>query len=95
MANSRSSSGGVTYLNERDVQDVRQSKPPLNRSRTGYGGKIGTSHELKIAGRWYRVYVMIYSNSGSPYVVVKGKNLFLGSFEPRDFHEEWYQKRYR
>lgn len=72
----------VTYLDPSIVTDKRQTRAPINRSRSGYGGKIGTSWELKINRRWHRVYVMIYSNSGSAYVIVKGKTLFLGSYDP-------------
>ncbi len=92
MSNSRAETSGPVYLDESSVEDVRQTKPPLNSSRTGYGGKIATSWKIKIGGRWYRVYVMIFSNSGTAYVFVKDKRHLLGSFEPSNFHEPWYQE---
>lgn len=75
----------IQYLDPSLVTAVRQSPPPHNRSRTGYGSKIGTAWELEIHGRWHRVYVVQWSNSGSAYVTVRGQNLYLGGFDPRDW----------
>ena len=69
------------YLDTVTVQDKRQSTAPVNRSRSGYGGKIGTSWELKIGNRWHRVYVMIWSNAGTAYVLCNGSRWLL-SMEP-------------
>lgn len=75
---------GLDYIKETDVQAVRQTDAPYSgRTQTGYGGKIPNDWELRIGGRWYRVYTMIYSNSGSSYVIVGKKRLFLGTFDPR------------
>jgi hypothetical protein len=72
-----------TYLDSNRITGKRQTQAPLNRSRTGYGPKIPTSWLLQLDGKkWYRVYVMIYSNSGSAYVVDRGQTLFLGPYEP-------------
>ena len=76
-------SSTVEYLDPLSVVDKRQTEPPLNRSRTGYGGKIGTSWELKLRDKkWHRVYVMQWSNMGTPYVIVGGKHLLLGAYQP-------------
>ena len=64
----------MKYLDESTVLGVRQSEPPMSRS---YGGKEATSHELLIGKQWHRVYVMIYSNSGTAYV-----------FDPKDWLRE-------
>jgi hypothetical protein len=78
----------VEYLNEADVVGTRQSKAPLNYSRTGYGPKIGTSWEILLTdGRWRRVYVMIWSNSGTAYIIVRGRNLVV------PLHSIWFEKR--
>jgi hypothetical protein len=73
----------LVYLDSARVTAKRQGTPPRSRSRTGYGPKEPTSWELQIDGkRWHRVYVMIWSNSGSAYVLVKGVTHFLGSYDP-------------
>lgn len=74
----------VTYLDASKVIDKRQTKTPPNRSRTGYGSKLPTSWLLKLSdtNRWHRVYVICYSNSGSAYILSKGKALYLGAYEP-------------
>ena len=73
----------VTYLDPAHVVGKRQTKTPHNRSRSGYGSKLPTSWELQLQDkRWRRVYVFQYSNAGSAYILVKGKKLFLGSYEP-------------
>lgn len=73
----------VTYLDTKQVIGKRQTKAPLNRSRSGYGSKLPTSWELQLQDkRWRRVYVIQYSNAGSAYILVKGEKLFLGSYDP-------------
>lgn len=53
--------------------------PHYGTTASGYGGKIPTKYWVKYNARWRRVYVMIYSNSGSAYIVVNGKTVFLDS----------------
>lgn len=73
----------ITYLDPKQVIAKRQTTPPHNRSRSGYGNKIPTSWELQLQDkRWRRVYVIQWSNAGSAYILVKGEKLFLGSYEP-------------
>jgi len=73
----------VEYLDPSLVIDRKQSEPPLNRSRTGYGGKIGSSWELKlIDNKWHRVYIMQWSNAGTAYIMFRGRRLLLGSYSP-------------
>lgn len=73
----------IAYLDPARVTAKRQTEPPRNRSRSGYGSKIPSSWLLQLDGkRWHRVYVVIWSNAGSPYVIVGGERLFLGSYEP-------------
>lgn len=75
----------VTYLDETRVTDKRQTKAPLNRSRSGYGNKIPSTWMLKLDGkRWHRVYIICFSNAGSAYILVKDERLFLGSYDPGD-----------
>lgn len=75
----------ITYLNPQDVSGVIQTDTPYNRSVSGYGSKLPTSWKVRIQKRWYRVYVVCWSNSGSAYVKVGKEKHYLGSWEPRDF----------
>lgn len=75
----------VTYLDPVRVTATRQTEPPRNRSRTGYGSKLPSSWLVQLDHkRWHRVYVVCWSNVGSAYVVEAGARLFLGSYDPGD-----------
>lgn len=78
----------IDYLNESQVADVRRGEAPRHYSASGYGNKIPTQWEIKIGSRWHRVYVIQWSNAGSAYVIVGGKRLFLGSFDPAYYEEK-------
>jgi len=68
----------VKYLEFESVQGFQITlKTPRNPSVSGYGRKIPTSGMVNYNGRWHRVYVMNYGNSGSAYIVSKGQELFL------------------
>ena len=63
----------VKYTDPALVADQRQTDAPAyGTTASGYGSKIPTRHMLRYAGRWRRVYVMQYSNSGTAYVIVNG-----------------------
>jgi len=51
--------------------------PRSGQTVTGYGGAIPTRYMIRYAGRWQRVKVMSYGNSGSAYIRTAGQNLFL------------------
>jgi hypothetical protein len=73
----------VTYLDTKEVIGKRRTTPPPNRSRSGYGSKLPTSWQLQLKDkRWRRVYVIQYSNAGSAYILVKGKSVYLGAYDP-------------
>lgn len=73
----------VTYLEPKRVTAKRQTQPPQSPYRNGYGKRIPSSWLLQLDGKqWHRVYVICYSNSGSPYVLSKGVTLFLGDYIP-------------
>lgn len=73
----------VDYLNPDDVIGKWQTKAPPNRYRSGYGAKIPTSWLLRLkGGRWHRVYVVQFSNMGSPYILKGGKAFYLGDYNP-------------
>lgn len=51
----------------------------LSYTRTGYGKKIPTEWQVKYNNRWYRVYVCIYSNSGTCYISTKNQDITVHS----------------
>jgi len=56
-------------------------KRGLSYTVSGYGGKIPTDMTVMINGRKHRIYVMIYSNSGSAYVLINNREYFLDEFD--------------
>lgn len=54
-------------------------------SASGYGSKIPNDYMIHFDGdpahRWYRVYTMIYSNSGTCYVIRGGERLIVREYE--------------
>jgi hypothetical protein len=44
---------------------------------SGYGGKIPSDRMIYFKGRWRRMYVACYGNSGSCYVLVKGEAYYI------------------
>ena len=48
-------------------------KQGLSYTASGYGSKIPTSWKARIGKRWYRVYCMVYSNSGTCYILIRGE----------------------
>jgi len=67
-------------VGEIDIQKVEHKSEPLwwhkkglQYTRSGYGGKIPTQWMIKHEGKWRRVYVAIYGNSGTSYIL-SGKN---------------------
>ncbi len=71
----------MKYLDMSEVQTRRMTEPPRWRSRSGYGSKLPTSYELRIAGRWHRVYMVCWSNSGTAYVLRKGEPHYIATGE--------------
>lgn len=68
----------VEYTKPIEVTGTRVTDTPVSgQTVSGYGGQIPTRHMVRYLGVWRRVYVMIYSNSGSAYVKVRGQILFL------------------
>lgn len=79
----------VVYTDPTLVTDQRQTdQPSYGHSADGYGGKIPTRHMLRYAGKWRRVYVMCYSNSGTAYVIVKGAVTVLDRYTEYRLRED-------
>ncbi len=72
-----------TYLDSSRVTAVKETCIPASGvTRTGYGPKLATSSMLQLDGkRWYRVYVMCWSNSGTAYVRIKGEQHLIATGE--------------
>ena len=64
---------GVTFPTREKL--LPWQKRGLMYTASGYGKKIPTSKQLYILGRWRRVYCSIFSNSGTCYVIVDGKEV--------------------
>lgn len=47
----------------------------LQKTASGYGKKIETRHKVNYLGRDRRVYVDVFGNAGSAYVIVKGEKI--------------------
>ena len=72
------------YLDEALVTARKLTPVPSSgQTRQGYGGRLPTGWMLRIDGRWHRVRVMCWSNSGTAYVERAGKRLLLGSYDPK------------
>lgn len=67
----------IRYAADELVTGLRITDTPRHRSATGYGRKIPTAYMLQYEGRWHRVYMMQYGNSGSAYLLKYGEVLFL------------------
>ena len=67
----------VEYTDPELVTGIKTTETPRNPSLSGYGAKIPTRYMVKYGTHWRRVYVMNYGNSGSAYVLARGKVLFL------------------
>lgn len=69
----------MKYLDASDITDRRTDAEPPRYGRTvyGYGKKIPTPHWLKVGGRWRRVYVTQFSNSGTSWITVNTERLIV------------------
>ena len=75
----------IDYTDPSLVKGIRISPAPRSgQTATGYGGQIPTEYELLYKLHWRRVYAMVYSNSGSLYVRVKGEDFFIDSNTEND-----------
>ena len=68
----------VRYTDDTLMTKVRVTEAPRSgQTVSGYGGKIPTRYELRYEGRWHRVYMMQYGNSGTPFIRHRGEDLVL------------------
>jgi hypothetical protein len=52
-------------------------KRGLLQTSTGFGRKLVTEHMIQIENRWYRIYCCQLSNSGTHYIIKKGKHIVI------------------
>lgn len=63
------------YLSDISPSDLREDAiAPRNPYRTGYGRKIPTGRMIRWNGKWRRIYVCCFSNSGTAYIADKDGN---------------------
>ena len=55
-------------INGRPMPAVYIAPPVSGQTRSGYGKRIPSNIMVHYQGRWRRVYVSIYSNSGTAYI---------------------------
>jgi hypothetical protein len=63
------------------VEHKETELPRSGYTATGYGPRIATSHMVKWAGKWRRVYVANYGNSGTAYIGKPGNWLATVSLD--------------
>ena len=68
-------------ITEIRVKELWWQERGLFFTATGYGNKIPSIYMLKYQGRWYRIYIRIYSNSGMSYIVSKGTELIVDIYQ--------------
>ena len=71
----------IEYLPESEIKATRQTDAPRRgQTRSGYGNRLPTTWEMQLSDRrWRRVYVICHSNSGTAYVLVRGRPQYLVS----------------
>lgn len=67
----------VRWADNESITAVRITDTPRHSSATGYGRKIPTRYQLKYENRWHRVYMMVYGNAGTAYILSRGDELVL------------------
>lgn len=79
----------ITYTDPDKVTDTRVTDVPVSgHTVSGYGGKIPTGHMIRYDGVWRRVYTMVYSNSGTAYVLVRGERRVLDTDTEHKLREQ-------
>jgi hypothetical protein len=69
----------IRYTDDTLITNARltATTPRTGQTVSGYGRKIPTRYQIRYEGRWHRVYMMQYGNSGTPYICAKGEDLVL------------------
>ena len=70
----------VEYIDvtERKYKPMWYHTRNLMQTATGYGKKLNSGYMVKTTdGKWYRSYICIFSNSGTEYIIKRGKSLVV------------------
>lgn len=49
----------------------------LQQTASGYGSKLNSGMKIRFNGKLYRIYVTIWSNSGSSWFITKGRRIYV------------------
>lgn len=80
----------LNYTDNSKVSDIRiveLTTAQHYQNVNGYGSKLPTRYMFRYEGRMRRVYMVIYGNGGSPYIVVKGECLYLDTDTEYDIYD--------
>lgn len=64
---------------KREQVKIRQAN--YGQTASGYGRKLPTQYMVNYIQRWRRVYVMQFSNSGSTYIIIGGREVFIDVYD--------------
>lgn len=75
----------VRYVHELGSVEFRRTEVPRRgflqlmpgQGEDGYGSKITTDYECRVGNKWHRVYLILFSNSGSHYITVGKQRYYV------------------
>ena len=69
----------IQHTDPEQVHEIKIKETMSSRYSPSYGKKLSTCYMIKYGkpARWRRVYCVNYSNSGSIYIIVDGKDLYI------------------
>ena len=76
----RRKDGTFDSYRTRSVKVKETPLPARGQTATGYGSRLPTRYMVKWNGRWYRVKVICFSNSGTAYIGDKYDECLTVSF---------------
>ena len=59
------------------LKELWWQKAGMSYTATGYGKRIPTRYMMRFNGRMYRVYVCVFSNSGTTYITTRSGDIVL------------------
>lgn len=67
----------IEYPKDLHSAPLWRHRQGLQKTASGYGGKIESSHKLSFNGRLYRIYHTCYGNASSAWIKAKGVTVFV------------------
>lgn len=84
---------GIKYAEDNfdTIESKQDNCPPYGQQPDGYGRKIAMPYLVRLnkTGPWRRVYCIIFSNSGSLYIVVKKQAYYFKGDSNLRLTGEW------